>query len=134
MNIFYKSITLFVLLLPISFASIAETQDKPMAPMGDMNMNRGMGMHQGMGGGMGMMPGMTEEQKEQHLRTYQEHLLKMHDLSNQILSEKDPAKQEQLKSKQIELMKAHQAQMMEHRMQKMRPNQQKMQSEPKDKK
>lgn len=133
MNIFYKSMTAFLLLLPISFASIAETQEKPMPQMGEMNMNRGMGMHQGMGG-MGMMPGMTEEQKSQQLRSFQEYQLKMHDLSNQILAEKDPAKQQQLKNNQLELMKAHHAQMMEHRMQKMQSNQQKMQSKPMDKK
>lgn len=133
MKHFYKSIAPFLFLLPISSASIAETPEKAVPPMSEMNMNKSKGMHQGMGG-MGMMPGMTEEQKDQHLRSFQEHLLKMHDLSNQILAEKDPDKKEQLKNKQLDLMRAHQAQMMEHRLQKMRPNQQMMQSNPNDKK
>ncbi|MGZ8096888.1 MAG: hypothetical protein ACXWUD_11680, partial [Methylosarcina sp.] len=94
-----------------------------MVPVGEMKMNQGKGMQPGMGMqkgmgmqqgmGMGMGAGMTEEQKDQHLRSFQDHLLKMHDLSNQILSEKNPTKKEELKTKQRELMKAHQAQMME---------------------
>jgi hypothetical protein len=64
--------------------------------------------------GMGMMGGMDEE----HLRSMQEHMLMMHDYSNKILAEKDPAKQAQLKNQQLELMKAHHAQMMQHRQQK----------------
>jgi hypothetical protein len=67
-----------------------------------------MGM--GMGMGMGMMGGMDEE----HLRGMQEHMLMMHDYSNKILAEKDPAKQAELKNQQLELMKAHHAQMMQH--------------------
>jgi len=60
--------------------------------------------------GMGMMGGMDEK----HLRAMQEHMLMMHDYSNQILAEKDPAKQAQLKNQQLELMKAHHVQMMQH--------------------
>jgi hypothetical protein len=59
---------------------------------------------------MGMMGGMNEE----HLRAMQEHMLMMHDYSNKILAEKDPAKQAELKNQQLELMKAHHAQMMQH--------------------
>lgn len=70
-----------------------------------------IGMHHGMGG---KMAGMTDEQKDKHFRSMQEHQLKMHDLSNQILAEKDPAKKETLKTQQIELMKAHHAEMMQH--------------------
>jgi hypothetical protein len=86
--------------------------------MGGMGMQHGkgegMGMKHGMGGGMGgMMAGMTDEEKEQHMRGMQEHMLKMHDLSNQILAEKDPTKKEALKKQQLDLMKAHHAQMME---------------------
>jgi hypothetical protein len=146
MNNFYRAITPLFLLFPMFCANSAETTEKPMAPAGEMKMNqgmgmqpgmgmqRGMGMQQGMGMGMGMGGGMTEEQKDQHLRSFQDHLLKMHDLSNQILSEKNPAKKEELKTKQRELMKAHQAQMMEHRMQQMMQHQQKPQPEPKNKK
>jgi hypothetical protein len=102
-------------------ATPAKTADKAMQhDMGSMGM--GGGMHHGMGGmgGMhGMMAGMTDEEKEKHLRGMQEHMLSMHDLSNQILAEKDPAKKEQLKKAQLELMKAHHAEMMarHHKMQ-----------------
>ena len=81
----------------------------PPPPMHGPGM--GMGMHHGMGG---MMAGMSDEQKDKHLRGMQEHMLKMHDLSNRILAEKDSAKQELLKTEQIQLMKAHHAEMMEH--------------------
>lgn len=89
----------------------------PPKAMG-MEMQPGMGMHHGMGGmgGMGgMMAGMTEEQKDQHLRGMQDHMLKMHDLSNQILAEKDATKKEQLKTQQLQLMKEHHAGMKERR-------------------
>lgn len=100
----YKSAAAFLLFLPLSMTSFAADPQKPAEPM------KGMGMHQG----MGMMGGMTEE----HMRSMQEHMLSMHDLSNQILAEKDPAKKESLKKQQLELMKAHHDQMMEHRQQK----------------
>ena len=76
-----------------------------------------MGMHHG------MMANMTDEQKEQHMRSMQEHMLKMHDLSNQILAEKDATKKEALKKQQIDLMKSHHAEMMErhHQMHKGQP-------------
>jgi hypothetical protein len=99
----YKSTAVLLLLLPLSLVSFAEEPQKPAEPM------KGMGMHQG----MGMMGGMTEEQKNEHMRAMQEHMLSVHDLSNQILAEKDPAKKEALKKQQLELMKAHHAQMME---------------------
>jgi len=43
---------------------------------------------------------MTEEQQNQHLNAMQGQSLMMHDLSDQILAEKDPAKKEQLKKQQ----------------------------------
>lgn len=107
----YKSTAVLLLLLPLSMVSFAEEPQKPTEPM------KGMGMHQG----MGMMRGMTEEQKNEHMHTMQEHMLSIHDLSNQILAEKDPAKKEALKNQQLELMKAHHARMMEHRQQPMEP-------------
>ncbi|MDO9425106.1 MAG: hypothetical protein Q7T40_13080 [Methylobacter sp.] len=113
----YKSTAVLLLLLPISMMSSAADPKKTDMPMKEM------GMHQG----MGMMSGMTEEQKNEHMRSMQEHMLQMHDLSNQILSEKDAAKKETLKNQQLELMKAHHAQMMEHRQQKMEQHQQKKQ-------
>ncbi len=101
-------------------ATPPKTADKPMQhDMGGMGggMQHGMGgmgggMHHGMGGMHGMMAGMSDEEKEKHFQGMQEHMLKMHDLSNQILAEKDPAKKEQLKKAQIDLMKAHHADMM----------------------
>ncbi len=56
----------------------------------------------------GMEPGKLDE----HLKQKQQHTLMMHDLSNKILTETDPAKQQALKDQQLELMKAHHAQMM----------------------
>ncbi|MGZ5620155.1 MAG: hypothetical protein ACXWFG_04750 [Methylobacter sp.] len=104
----YKSTAILLLLLPISMISSAAEPQKADEPTKEMGMQ-----------GMGMMGGMTEEQKTEHMRNMQEHMLKMHDLSNQILSEKDPAKKETLKNQQLELMKAHHAQMMQHRQQRM---------------
>jgi hypothetical protein len=104
----YQSIAALLLFMLMAATSNAEDMQKPVPmPMKDM----GMGMHHGMGG---MMAGMTEEQKDQHLRSMQEHMLKTHDLSNQILAEKDPTKKEQLKAQQLQLMKSHHADMMEN--------------------
>ena len=97
----YKSIVALLLLLPLgATTSFAEEPQKVAEPM-----QSGMDMNQGMG--TGMKGGMTVEQKDQHLRAMQEHMLMMHDLSNQILAEKDPAKKEQLKNQQLQLMKTH---------------------------
>ncbi|WP_036281311.1 hypothetical protein [Methylomicrobium lacus] len=104
------------LLLPLSMASHAETPaESPAAPGEPMDMPGGMPMHRG----MGMRGHMSEAERDQHMRMYQDHMLKMHDLSNRILAEPDAKKKEQLKNEQFELMKAHQAQMMTHRMEKM---------------
>jgi hypothetical protein len=102
------AVCLFALMPAISNAE--DVQKPPSMPMKGM----GMGMHHGMGG---MMSGMTEEQKDKHLRSMQEHMLKMHDMSNQILAEKDAAKKEVLKNQQLQLMKAHHAEMMENHQQ-----------------
>jgi len=102
----YKSIAAMCLLAGITATGHAEDAKKTDAmPMEGM----GMGMHHGMGG---MMAGMTDEEKDKHMRSMQEHMLKMHDLSNQILAEKDAAKKEQLKTQQLQLMKAHHTEMM----------------------
>jgi hypothetical protein len=79
-----------------AFATEPQKAPEPMA---------GMKMHHG----MGMMGGMTDEQ----LQGMQEHMLMMHDLSNQILSEKDPAKKQALKKQQLDMMKAHHSEMMQ---------------------
>ncbi|MDD5319358.1 MAG: hypothetical protein PHD43_01850 [Methylococcales bacterium] len=105
-----KSTATLLLLLPLYATSFAEEPQKVAEPM-----QPGMDTHQGMG--MGMMGGMSAEQKDQHLRAMQEHMLMMHDLSNQILAEKDPAKKEQLKNQQLQLMKTHHEQRKTHRQQ-----------------
>jgi hypothetical protein len=108
---------LFLLMSTIANAESVQQVAPPVTPPKGMGagmqhgMGGGMGMHHGMGG---MMAGMTEEQKDQHLRSMQEHMLKMHDLSNQILAEKDAATKEGLKKQQLDLMKAHHTQMMEN--------------------
>ncbi len=102
MKHFYKLTAVALLLLPFSLVSFAADTATPVEPQKTTEpMKHG-----------GMMGNMTEEQQEKHLEAMQEHMLMMHDLSNQILAEKDPAKKEQLKKQQRELMKAHQAAMM----------------------
>ena len=120
-----KTTATLVLLLTLSATSVAVEPQKVAEPM-----QPGMDMSQG----MGMMGGMTLEQKDQHLRAMQEHMLMMHDLSNKILAETDPAKKEELKNQQLQLMKTQQAQrkshrqqMKEQRQQIMKQNQQMMQ-------
>lgn len=115
----YKLTLAGAFLAGVAAVSHAEDKQKLIPPsvpahMPSMGMHHGMGMGM-MGGGMGgMMANMTEEQKDQHFRSMQEHMLAMHDLSNQILAEKDLAKKEKLKNQQLQLMKAHHAQMMQH--------------------
>ena len=112
MHSIYKSTAVLLLMLPLSGISFAAEPQKAAEPAPGMGMHAGMDMNKPQGAGMGMhgMGMMSEE----HLRAMQEHMLQMHDLSNQILAEKDPAKKEQLKKQQLELMKAHQAKMMQH--------------------
>jgi hypothetical protein len=110
------------LMLIMSSASYAGNPTAPTAPDEPMDIQKGMGMgmHRGMGMGGHQM---TEAERDQHLRTYQEHMLKMHDLSNRILSETDEKKKEQLKNEQLELMKAHHEQMRAHRMERRQQHQ-----------
>ncbi|MEN9680711.1 MAG: hypothetical protein RLZZ627_604 [Pseudomonadota bacterium] len=44
---------------------------------------------------------------DEGLRERQDHLLKMHELSNRILSAKDPKEKERLKDEQLQLMKSY---------------------------
>jgi hypothetical protein len=77
------SALIFVLLLPFSFACFAEnppTNPNSTKPR-DKEMNK--------------PKPMSEEQ--------QDYMLKMHDFSNRILTEKDPAKKEQLKKEQRQM-------------------------------
>lgn len=50
-------------------------------------------------------PGMM--MNDEGLRERQEHLLQMHDLSNRILSAKDPKEKARLKDEQLQLMKSY---------------------------
>ena len=50
---------------------------------------------------------MGEMMSPEHLKEMQTHMLLMHDLSNKILAEKDPKKQQALKDQQLEVMRAH---------------------------
>jgi hypothetical protein len=75
------------------------SQNPPPPPMHGME-------HGGMGGMMDPAK-MTE-----HLKEKQAHLLMMHELSNKILAETDPQKQQALKDQQLEVMKAHHQKMM----------------------
>lgn len=58
------------------------------------------------------MQAMDPAKMAEHMKQKQEHMLMMHDLSNKILAEKDPKKQQTLKNQQLDLMKAHHAHMM----------------------
>ncbi|MFU8787630.1 MAG: hypothetical protein ACNA7G_01290 [Methylobacter sp.] len=99
-----KPTAALLLLMPISMINAAEEPKKAAEPAQEMTSHQGMDM----------MNGMTEEQKDQHLRARQEQMLMIHDLSNKILAEPDAEKKEELKKQHRELMKAHHAQMMGH--------------------
>lgn len=97
------SMTASALVLLLSFCSLGWAQQPPYQPP--------------MGGGMmGMehdMDKMDPAKMTEHLKQKQEHMLLMHDLSNKILAEKDPQRQQALKDQQLELMKAHHMEMMQ---------------------
>ncbi|MCK9606493.1 MAG: hypothetical protein M0R33_08580 [Methylomonas sp.] len=91
--------SLKILILSALFSlSAASYAQQP--PMGD-----GKGMEHNMGA-------MDPAKMTEHLKQKQENLLMMHDLSNKILAEKDPQKQQALKDQQLELMKAHHMEIM----------------------
>ena len=58
------------------------------------------------------MAKMDDAKMMEHLKMKQEQMLKMHDLSNKILAETDPKKQQALKDEQLEMIKAEHMQMM----------------------
>lgn len=110
----YKAIAVCLLTMPLSMAVYAEPD------MSSMGKHEGMEKHEGMQGmpmpGMGMHGDMMAEMMSpEHLKAKQAHMLVMHDLSNKILAEKDPKKQQALKDQQLEVMKAHMAEMMAKR-------------------
>jgi hypothetical protein len=51
-------------------------------------------------------PAVDPAKLTEYLQAMQEQMLQMHDLSNKILAETDPQKQQALKAQQLELMKA----------------------------
>ncbi len=119
MRHFYESIAAIMLctLFAINSFAVEQAAQSPgkQEPMQSM----------GKGKGMGPMGGMSAEQKDQRMRTMQEEMLKMHELTHQILAAKDPKERERLKEEHLALMKAHREKMMaQHRM--MRQHRQKM--------
>jgi hypothetical protein len=97
--------------MPMSMLALAGEHDMQggMPGMEKHDGMQGMGMHGDMMGDM-LSP--------EHLKQMQAHMLLMHDLSNKILAEKDPKKQQALKDQQLEIMKTHIADRMakHHRM------------------
>jgi hypothetical protein len=125
MNIIIKT-SLFLVLT--QFGSLAVAMEDTMPQKSEMKMEKPMKHKAGMGagkedgmagmgggkeGGMGGMGNMDESKMMEHMKMRQEHDLKMHDLSNKILAETDPAKKQALKDQQIELMKSHHMHMMQ---------------------
>ena len=105
------SIVLFSFLALIGAMGIA--QETPQQQQ-RQTMKKGMGnMDSCMMGGM--MGNMSEEQRDRHMRSMQDHMLQMHQLSDQILAAKAPGEKEILKEKQLELMKTHKSKMMSHK-------------------
>ena len=101
--------TLSALILSTAFLSAATHAED------DMKKDHAMkGSMRSMPSQNGMMK-MSPEMMAQKLRAKQNHMLQMHDYSNRILNEKDPAKKQQLKDEQLELMKAHHQKMMKMR-------------------
>lgn len=131
MKFIAMTIVIFMLSAVSNAADEPASAEKGMGKMNCMKEGKMQGMEnmncmggkqmQGMGG-MGNIQGMGEmspEQMEQKMRSMQEYMLKMHDLSNQILSEKKPIKKQVLKDKQLELMKKHMKKMQnKHKMNK----------------
>ena len=67
---------------------------------------------------MAVTEALPDPTGEEQLKVTQEHLLKMHELSNRILASKDPKQKEHLKAEQRELMRsfdrAHQHLLKQH--------------------
>ncbi len=87
---------LFAVLALLSFNQISFAEEQKSAPKAEMKMD------QGMGGGQ-----MDPAKMKEHMKMEQEHQLQIHDLSNKILSETDPKKQQELKDQQLKLMEEH---------------------------
>ncbi|MEN8259337.1 MAG: hypothetical protein ABFS02_01900 [Pseudomonadota bacterium] len=117
MKMLYKSAAVIALsgLLCVSVSAEEQPKAEPQGAAPMKGMGRGMGRMGGMG-----MAGMTEEQKDQHMRKMQENKLKMHDLMTRINASQDPKERDQLKEEHLQLMKAHHAKMMQQRQMKMK--------------
>jgi hypothetical protein len=103
MQTIYKSIAMLVLLIP---ASILNSAAEPQTPAESMNETDMQNMHRK------KMEGMTKEQMAELMHSTKEQNSMMHDQSNQVLMEKDPAKKEILRRQQLEvMMKLHQQKM-----------------------
>jgi len=92
-----------MLMVPLS--QVAMDEDQGMQKHSPQN-KQGMKMM----GGKGKM--MDPQKMDQRMKKMQEHMLKMHDLSNKILAEKDPKRRQELKDQQLKLMKTHHMHMM----------------------
>ena len=111
MRCLHKSIAALLLWAPlISFGYAAEETKTPPKGQAEPSMG-GMGGMGQMGGGMGPMEGMSEAEMDKHMRAMQAHMLKMHDLMNQIRDAKNPKERERLMDEHLQLMKAHMKQM-----------------------
>lgn len=107
MRYFYQSIAAIILYTLFAVNGFAVEQ-AAQSPEKQAPMQKGMGK----GKGMGPMGGMSPEQKDKRIRTMQEEMLKMHELTHQILAAKDPKERERLKEEHLALMKAHREKMM----------------------
>ncbi|QWF72008.1 hypothetical protein KEF85_06005 [Methylomonas paludis] len=102
-----KTLTKVILITALSALSGQSYAQQPS--------EHGMGMGSMMGG---MQHDADPAKMTEHLKKMQAHMLQMHDLSNKILAETDPKKQQALKDQQLEIMKAHHMEMMAKHQQK----------------
>lgn len=93
MNYIKKSAIILVLSMSTSMVSHAASESMKM----QMNQDK-----DSKSGGMG---NMNPEMMDKKMRSKQEHMLKMHDLSSRILAEKDSTMKQALKDEQLALMK-----------------------------
>ncbi len=93
MNYIKKSAIILVLSMSTSMVSHAANESMKM----QMNQDKDSKL-----GGMG---NMNPEMMDKKMRSKQEHMLKMHDLSSRILAEKDSTKKQALKDEQLALIK-----------------------------
>ncbi len=93
MNYIKKSAIILVLSISASMVSHAASTSMKMQ------------MDQGKGSKPSGMGNMNPEMMDKKMRSKQENMLKMHDLSSRILAEKNATKKQTLKDEQLALMK-----------------------------